>query len=213
MSFASLNGVNAAKGMQGTARTGTATFGGQAAAGPGGMAPAPPNYGDNGYTGGGGLDGAPIPGQGVKTFGRTPINPNLPQGSSYTKGAGMAMTGSSTQNQNSQGSANGNGVAPGVQIGSAVGPEQQMQFDASDPANAALAGYMADYKPGGPPAGPQPYQPPAIGAGAPGAGPAMANNTMGAGQGPAMAQAGPGAAQSAQGPQLQVQNRNLQRVM
>lgn len=203
MSFSSLNGVLAAKGMQGTSPSGSASFSGQ---------PMPtPATG----MGGPGVDlrAPPPPGPGVSSFGRVHVTPNLPTGSSYTKGAGMAMTGSSTQNQNSQNGGQGYGVVPGVQVGSAVGPEQSMQFDASDPANAALAGYMADYKPGGPSQGPQPYTPPAIGAGAPGAGPAQVNNQMGAGQKPPMAQAGPSAAQAAGGPQLQVPNRNLQRVM
>lgn len=121
MSFASLNAVNANKGMMGTSPTAQATFPGAnlpPTPGPAGMQG--PGY--NAYDGGGSATG-----------------------SAYTHGMGLMMTGpqtgSSTQLQNSQANPDGHGVTPGVQVPSAVGPEQQLQFDPNDPRNAALAGY------------------------------------------------------------------------
>jgi len=159
MPFASMNGVNAARGMQGTDRVQSASFNPQQpaqAGAPMGMGPSP--------------DSLPGPAPGVASFGRgnpgvasfgrgSPVE-NAIRGSSYTHGQGMmagGQTGSLTNNQNSQAMANGNGVTPGVQTGGpAMAPQatslesiqQEMarrqvgaQLNAN-PQNSALSGYM-----------------------------------------------------------------------
>ncbi len=122
MSFSSINAVRASGGLGGTTRSGPATF-----------APPMPQRQE-----------------------RHPQAP--PPGSSYTLGAGMQSTGRMPQTSGPFGGsnmmqlngppqttnmANSSGVVAGSTQPSAVGPQQQMQFDPRDPNNAALAGYMA----------------------------------------------------------------------
>ncbi len=133
MSFASLNGVNASKGLQGSNRTSAATFAGAGAP----------------------LQGAP---QGM-TNGSMQAAPAL--GSSYTRGAGMTG-GPLTQglygdaNSKMSGGPSGavglqqsghlsGGVVPGQGVASAVpyqAPTQMSQAEMQDPNNAAMAGFQ-----------------------------------------------------------------------
>jgi hypothetical protein len=128
MSFTSMNGVNAAKGMAGTARANSATFNPEAAA------PIAP--------------GAAVGMQGASA----PAHLAQPGGSSYTIGAGMQNTGraasaqgqASNMIQNGQVDLNGTGVLPGRQGPMADIGQQAPQMslaEMQDPANAALAGY------------------------------------------------------------------------
>lgn len=126
MSFASLNGVNAARGIGGTVRANTATFN-QAAA-------------------------APLAGQ-AQGMGPQSAAASSPLGSSYTQGAGMQNTGRMGTSMDQVGSVgeldqlanvDPHGVNPGRQGKMAnVGamPAPMSTADMQDPENAALAGY------------------------------------------------------------------------
>ncbi len=122
MSFSSINAIRASGGLGGTTRQAPATFAGPQ------LAPQPQPMGPvrNGssYTIGAGMQntGRALPGNEINRL---------------TMGGGIGPQSSSAAN------ANGHGVIAGVAQPSAVGPEQQMQFDPNDPNNAALAGYMA----------------------------------------------------------------------
>jgi hypothetical protein len=135
VSFASLNAVNAAKGMQGTNRQAAATFAGAGAP----------------------LTGAP---QGMTVDYGAGV---APQGSSYTQGAGMGggSSGVSSLATNApkeygtaqaggaigmlQSGALSNGVVPGKTVPSAVpqqAPPQMSAAEMQDPNNAAMAGFQ-----------------------------------------------------------------------
>lgn len=138
MGFATMNGVNAARGMQNTKPNGPATF--QQAYQPqaGGVgnpyqAPAAQSAMGSSYTAQGGMMGT----------GRGPQGGGAQQSSMYAP-MHVGAVGAASNGQNTSGNANGHGVVAGQTMPSAVGPEQQMPpFDPNDPNNAALAGYMA----------------------------------------------------------------------
>ncbi len=112
----SLNGVNAARGMQGTARMNTATFN-PTASGP--------------------MSG---PAQGMSA----PMAA-APTGSSYTRGMGMLGTGmvpGSSQVTRATGGPDAGGVVAGREGRNPVmGMPQEAPIDMTDPNNAAMAGY------------------------------------------------------------------------
>ncbi len=143
MSFASMNGINAAKGMSGTTRQTTAAFTPTTqplSAPPQGMTPPPqPVQNYMGAVTGKINPTAPTSGgtQGLSVIG----NPYA--GSSYTKGNGM-RGGNDKVGLSVAAGPNPNGVVAGIAGPSAVGPMPTgPQFDPNDPRNAALAGYMA----------------------------------------------------------------------
>ncbi len=125
MSFSSLNGVNAAKGLQGSNRMTGVTFAGAGA----------PLQGAPQGMSGGSMQAAPV------------------LGSSYTKGLGMQAAQPSSGSMSGQtGGAIGmvnsgalsGGIVPGKQVPSAVPyapPQMMSQADAQDPNNAAMAGF------------------------------------------------------------------------
>jgi len=155
MPFANMNGVNAARGMQGTQRDESATFNQappQQGAAMGMQAQMPAQQQP--------MDGYSPQYQhgGVNSFGRVPV------GSSYNKASGMmtggqqGMAGSTTQNQNSTVMPNGHGVTPGITGGPAMNlPPQASSLESiqqemarrqvgaqlnANPQNSALSGYM-----------------------------------------------------------------------
>lgn len=126
MSFATMNGVNAAKGLQGTERTQQATFAGL---------------------------GAPLQSAPQGMGGPQMMAPQAAQGSSYTIGNGMQGTGRATlagtqasalAGYNVADTANQQGVVAGHQQQANVGqpPPQMTQAQMQDPANAAMAGFQ-----------------------------------------------------------------------
>jgi hypothetical protein len=128
MSFASLNAVNASRGMQGSKQP--QTFQGQSNQGP--MAP----YGSQQPTG--------MP----SVHQQMPQGMPPPTGPNGSQAYGMQATLPSQYVNRAQQGANiapqhAPGVVPGQQMPSAVPQQMPMKFDPNDPANAALAGYMA----------------------------------------------------------------------
>ncbi len=164
MPFATLNGVQAAGGMQGTTRA-PATFNGQPAPVNAPMGMAASQYNGGAGTARGGIDGMGGSGMGAGDYGVPGIQPNpggggSGYGSAYNRASGMmagGVNGTTTQQQNSQATANGHGVTPGVAQQSAVPQQAPPTLESiqqemarrgvgaqlnANPQNSALAGYM-----------------------------------------------------------------------
>lgn len=143
MSWQTINGINAGK----TSQASGGMMGSQRPTSPATFAPYPqasqvmsqPQYGSyrpnpNGgsaYTKGAGMQGGPAPlpaSQGIGTHGTYPMG-------QQSVSSGVSPYGAAIVQQKT-------GVNPGQAMPSAVGPQQNPQFDPNDPNNAALIGYQ-----------------------------------------------------------------------
>ena len=135
MSFSSLNAVNAARGMQGTTPKQPA-FGQPYQPPPPGVqaqGPGPQGQPGSSYNASRGMMGTQM------SMGNVPapqMGPARPQ-------PGVAQGSAQAQVNPTNIVAGSTGVNAVQGMPSAVGPQQQMQFDPNDPNSAALAGYMA----------------------------------------------------------------------